>query len=128
MFWFTIVLCLSRRLTDTDDWQDAEDAVHQFNGKTFMGSWLVPDVPSIPCQLSLIPLFHSIVVEFAKESRPRRDPYDGDRGYPPRARRPGGYRVIVQNISRDTSWQVSRHCRIIRLNCLNELYLCNNAV
>lgn len=48
----------------------------------------------------------SIVVEFAKESRPRRerDTYEADRA--PRARRPPGYRVIVSGISRDTSWQV----------------------
>jgi hypothetical protein len=31
--------------------------------------------------LSLIYLPVSIVVEFAKESRPRREPYDGDRNY-----------------------------------------------
>jgi hypothetical protein len=49
----------------------------------------------------------SIVVEFAKESRPRREPYDGDRTYAPRTRRPGGVRLLVQGISRDTSWQVS---------------------
>lgn len=65
--------------------RDAEDAVHQFNGKNFMGA--------------------NIVVEFAKESRPRRerDTYEADRA--PRARRPPGYRVIVSGISRDTSWQ-----------------------
>ncbi|KAI0076460.1 hypothetical protein K474DRAFT_1235642 [Panus rudis PR-1116 ss-1] len=45
----------------------------------------------------------NIVVEFAKESRPRRhDNYD-DRA--PRARRPAGHRVIVSGLSRDTSWQ-----------------------
>ncbi|KAG6862062.1 hypothetical protein C0995_007192 [Termitomyces sp. Mi166 len=62
-----------------------EDAVHQLNGKSFMGT--------------------SIVVEFAKESRPRRDPYD-DRGYgAPRSRRPPGIRLLVTGVSRDTSWQ-----------------------
>ncbi|KAI0957751.1 hypothetical protein AcW1_006040 [Taiwanofungus camphoratus] len=47
--------------------------------------------------------FCSIVVEFAKESRPRRDVYEAER--PPRARRPPGHRLIVSGISRDTSWQ-----------------------
>ena len=46
----------------------------------------------------------SIVVEFAKETRPRRDPYEADRLV--RARRPPGFRLIVSGISRDTSWQV----------------------
>ncbi|KAL1944744.1 hypothetical protein VTO73DRAFT_3174 [Trametes versicolor] len=63
--------------------RDAEDAMQNFNGKNFMGS--------------------NIVVEFAKETRPRRDPYDADRAV--RARRPPGFRVIVSGISRDTSWQ-----------------------
>ncbi|OCH92104.1 hypothetical protein OBBRIDRAFT_811845 [Obba rivulosa] len=63
--------------------RDAEDAVSQFNGKPFMGA--------------------NIVVEFAKESRPRRDVYEADRG--PRARRPPGFRLVVSGISRDTSWQ-----------------------
>ncbi|KIJ69171.1 hypothetical protein HYDPIDRAFT_80139 [Hydnomerulius pinastri MD-312] len=57
--------------------KDAEDAVHHFNGKPFMGA--------------------NIVVEFAKESRPRRDVT--------RSRRPPGIRLIVSGISRDTSWQ-----------------------
>jgi arginine/serine-rich splicing factor 4/5/6 len=67
--------------------KDAEDAVTNFNGKPFMGT--------------------NIVVEFAKESRPRRDNFDGDRGShgPPRSRRPPGIRLIVSGISRDTSWQ-----------------------
>ncbi|KAF9817830.1 hypothetical protein IEO21_03172 [Rhodonia placenta] len=63
--------------------RDAEDAVHHFNGKTFMGA--------------------NIVVEFAKESRPRRDVYEAERA--PRARRPPGFRLVVSGISRDTSWQ-----------------------
>lgn len=46
----------------------------------------------------------SIVVEFAKESRPKRDVYEADRA--PRARRPPGIRLVVSGISRDTSWQV----------------------
>jgi len=58
--------------------KDAEDVVNNFNGKPFMGS--------------------TIVVEFAKESRPRRE-------IAPRARRPPGVRLIVSGISRDTSWQ-----------------------
>ncbi|KAH6918439.1 hypothetical protein BKA70DRAFT_1247206 [Coprinopsis sp. MPI-PUGE-AT-0042] len=58
--------------------KDAEDAVHQFNGKPFMGA--------------------NIVVEFAKETRPRREPA-------PRARRPPGVRILVSGVSRDTSWQ-----------------------
>ncbi|KAG2752650.1 hypothetical protein CY34DRAFT_594073 [Suillus luteus UH-Slu-Lm8-n1] len=66
--------------------KDAEDAVHHFNGKPFMGA--------------------NIVVEFAKESRPRRDVYESDRGYgAARSRRPPGIRLIVSGISRDTSWQ-----------------------
>ncbi|KAG1877680.1 hypothetical protein DFJ58DRAFT_720465 [Suillus subalutaceus] len=69
--------------------KDAEDAVHHFNGKPFMGA--------------------NIVVEFAKESRPRRDVYESDRGYgAARSRRPPGIRLIVSGISRDTSWQCSR--------------------
>ncbi|KAH9857206.1 hypothetical protein C2E23DRAFT_881668 [Lenzites betulinus] len=63
--------------------RDAEDALQNFNGKSFMGN--------------------NIVVEFAKETRPRRDPYDVDRVV--RARRPPGHRVVVSGISRDTSWQ-----------------------
>ncbi|KAH9945842.1 uncharacterized protein BXZ73DRAFT_86098 [Epithele typhae] len=63
--------------------RDAEDAMQQFNGKSFQGT--------------------NIVVEFAKETRPRRDPYDADRI--PRARRPPGFRLVVSGISRDTSWQ-----------------------
>ncbi|KAH7911410.1 hypothetical protein BJ138DRAFT_1113228 [Hygrophoropsis aurantiaca] len=67
--------------------KDAEDAVHHFNGKPFMGV--------------------NIVVEFAKESRPRRDVYESDRGFgAARSRRPPGIRLIVSGISRDTSWQV----------------------
>ncbi|KAH9951860.1 hypothetical protein B0H21DRAFT_297 [Amylocystis lapponica] len=63
--------------------RDAEDAMLHFNGKTFLGT--------------------NIVVEFAKESRPRRDVYEADRA--PRARRPPGFRLVVSGISRDTSWQ-----------------------
>ncbi|TBU65513.1 hypothetical protein BD310DRAFT_804270 [Dichomitus squalens] len=63
--------------------RDAEDALQHFNGKSFMGA--------------------SIVVEFAKETRPRRDPYEAERAS--RARRPPGFRLIVSGISRDTSWQ-----------------------
>lgn len=63
--------------------RDAEDALNAFNGKSFMGT--------------------NIVVEFAKESRPKRDTYDADRNV--RARRPPGFRIAVSGISRDTSWQ-----------------------
>jgi len=63
--------------------KDAEDAVHNFNGKPFLGV--------------------NIVVEFAKESRPRREVHD-DRGAQ-RSRRPVGIRLIVSGVSRDTSWQ-----------------------
>jgi len=63
--------------------RDAEDALNAFNGKSFMGT--------------------NIVVEFAKESRPKRDTYEADRA--PRTRRPPGFRLIVSGISRDTSWQ-----------------------
>jgi len=65
--------------------RDAEDALHHFNGKNFMGQ--------------------NIVVEFAKESRPRREPYEDRYGAPMRARRPPGIRIVVSGISRDTSWQ-----------------------
>ncbi|KZT26643.1 RNA-binding domain-containing protein [Neolentinus lepideus HHB14362 ss-1] len=67
--------------------RDAEDAVHHFNGKSFMGA--------------------SIVVEFAKETRRTRgDTYEaGRRETAPRSRRPPGIRLIVSGISRDTSWQ-----------------------
>ncbi|KAI0273468.1 hypothetical protein BC834DRAFT_921535 [Gloeopeniophorella convolvens] len=65
--------------------RDAEDALQHFNGKNFMGQ--------------------NIVVEFAKESRPRREPYEDKYGAPMRARRPPGIRIIVHGISRDTSWQ-----------------------
>ncbi|KAI0306716.1 hypothetical protein B0F90DRAFT_1692509 [Multifurca ochricompacta] len=65
--------------------RDAEDALHHFNGKNFMGQ--------------------NIVVEFAKESRPRREPYEDRYGAPVRARRPPGIRIVVSGISRDTSWQ-----------------------
>ncbi|TEB36447.1 hypothetical protein FA13DRAFT_1752996 [Coprinellus micaceus] len=61
-----------------EDYKDAEDALQTFNGKPFMGT--------------------NIVIEFAKESRPRRE-------VAPRARRPPGIRIIVSGISRDTSWQ-----------------------
>jgi len=63
--------------------RDAEDALNAFNGKSFMGT--------------------NIVVEFAKESRPKRDTYDTDRAV--RTRRPPGFRIVVSGISRDTSWQ-----------------------
>ncbi|KAJ7572052.1 hypothetical protein C8J56DRAFT_967927 [Mycena floridula] len=69
--------------------KDAEDAVTNFNGKPFLGA-------------------NSILVEFAKESRPRREPHGGgdDRGHGgPRSRRPPGIRILVQGVSRDTSWQ-----------------------
>ncbi|CCM04711.1 uncharacterized protein FIBRA_06898 [Fibroporia radiculosa] len=63
--------------------RDADDAVRDFNGKAFMGA--------------------NIVVEFAKESRPRREVFEPERA--PRARRPPGFRLVVSGISRDTSWQ-----------------------
>jgi len=66
--------------------KDAEDALHHFDGKPFMGS--------------------NLLVQFAKESRPKRDVYEGDRGHgSPRSRRPPGIRIIVSGLSRDTSWQ-----------------------
>jgi len=69
-----------------EDAKDAEDAVHNLNGKPFMGN--------------------NIVVEFAKESRPRREVFDNDRNFgAPRGRRPPGIRLIVSGVSRDTSWQ-----------------------
>ncbi|KAG6854714.1 hypothetical protein C0991_002427 [Blastosporella zonata] len=66
--------------------KDAEDAVHNLNGKPFMGA--------------------TIVVEFAKESRPRREQFENERSYgAPRSRRPPGIRLLVSGVSRDTSWQ-----------------------
>ncbi|KAF9066317.1 hypothetical protein BDP27DRAFT_1227692 [Rhodocollybia butyracea] len=66
--------------------KDAEEAANHFNGKSFMGT--------------------NIVVEFAKEGRPRREPYeDRSHGAAVRARRPPGIRIIVSGLSRDTSWQ-----------------------
>ncbi|KAK1220403.1 hypothetical protein PQX77_016833 [Marasmius sp. AFHP31] len=65
--------------------KDAEDAVQNFNGKSFMGS--------------------SLVVQFAKEGRPRREHYEDRREYNARARRPPGVRIVVSGLSRDTSWQ-----------------------
>lgn len=57
----------------------------------------------------------SIVVEFAKETRPRRDPYEADRLV--RARRPPGFRLIVSGISRDTSWQVRVFLLLVGFFC-----------
>ncbi|KAI4528226.1 hypothetical protein K525DRAFT_216372 [Schizophyllum commune Loenen D] len=65
--------------------KDAEDAVNEMNGKTFNGN--------------------SIAVEFARENRPRREPFERDREYGAPRRRPGGFRVLVTGVSRDTSWQ-----------------------
>ena len=76
-----------------------------FNTSTARASW-APSTPLSPGTDRLLADFlFSIVVEFAKETRPRRDPYDAERAS--RARRPPGYRLIVSGISRDTSWQVS---------------------
>ncbi|PAV23803.1 RNA-binding domain-containing [Pyrrhoderma noxium] len=67
-----------------DTSRSAEEAVRELNGKEFMGT--------------------SIVVEYAKEGR-RRNDYDApERSHAPR-RRPAGYRLMVDGISRDTSWQ-----------------------
>ncbi|CCA73791.1 hypothetical protein PIIN_11698 [Serendipita indica DSM 11827] len=82
---------------------DAEDVVRNFNGKNFMGS--------------------EIIVEQAKDSRPKRGGYEdrggggyrgdgghrGDRGGPGggggRPPRVPGIRLVVTGVSRDTSWQ-----------------------
>lgn len=64
----------------------------------------------------------SIVVEFAKESRPRRERENFDADRAPRARRPPGHRVIVSGISRDTSWQVWTPT-LANLCCYLERYL-----
>lgn len=64
--------------------RDAEEALQQFADKQF--------------------LVQSIVIEFAKENRSRREPPEHER--PRSNRRPPGFRVIVSGISRDTSWQV----------------------
>ncbi|KAG8837612.1 hypothetical protein FRC18_008628, partial [Serendipita sp. 400] len=83
--------------------KDAEDVVRNFNGKTFMGS--------------------ELIVEQAKESRPRRGyedrggggggSYRGEGGYRGggggggggRGPRAPGIRLVVTGVSRDTSWQ-----------------------
>ena len=58
--------------------KDAEDAVHNLNGKSFMGTtWAT--VSSFLAHHTHPVL--SIVVEFAKESRPRRDVYESDRNH-----------------------------------------------
>jgi len=68
------------------EFETLEDAEHatRLNGREFQG----------------IPL----VVEFAKENRPRREP---PRDMRSSGRRPG-VPVIVSNVSREVSWQVSR--------------------
>jgi arginine/serine-rich splicing factor 4/5/6 len=53
--------------------------VTNFNGKPFMGTKCVLLVLLLLYSPVLI-FSISIVVEFAKESRPRRDNFDGDRG------------------------------------------------
>lgn len=71
--------------------QDAEDALYHFNGKNFMGQ----KYTHIPSRLWLTESkfqFYSIVVEFAKESRPRRDAYDDRHGYS---------QIFKREISRD---------------------------
>ena len=58
--------------------KDAEDAVHNLNGKSFMGTtWATVSSPLVHHTHPVL----SIVVEFAKESRPRRDPYEGERNH-----------------------------------------------
>jgi len=67
--------------------RDAEDAVHDFNGRNFMGE--------------------RIIVEFAKAPRSV-DPYrEQTRRRPPSAPMSGrgGYRVIVTGLASDVSWQ-----------------------
>jgi arginine/serine-rich splicing factor 4/5/6 len=60
--------------------KDAEDALYHFNGKSFMGQKYGPILP--PLSLTEYKSkFYSIVVEFAKESRPRREPYEDRYGY-----------------------------------------------
>ncbi|KAG7092891.1 hypothetical protein E1B28_009200 [Marasmius oreades] len=66
--------------------KDAEDAVRNFDGKSFMGS--------------------SLVVQFAKEGgRPKRDHFEDRREFSVRSRRPPAVRITVSGLSRDTSWQ-----------------------
>lgn len=48
---------------------------------------------------------HSILVEYAKETKRGRGDYDApERSYAPR-RRPAGVRLTVEGLTRDTSWQ-----------------------
>lgn len=67
-----------------DSVRDAEDAVHDLNGRDFMGERLI--------------------VEFAKAPRGRdiHSGGGGGGGYGPRR---GGFRLIVKGISHETSWQ-----------------------
>ncbi|KAF9575780.1 serine arginine-rich splicing factor [Mortierella alpina] len=62
--------------------RDAEDAVYEFKGKRFMGE--------------------SLVVELAREGRPRRDERRDDRYGPPERTE---HRLIVENLARGVSWQ-----------------------
>ena len=70
-------------------------------------------------EYSCLNILLSIVVEFAKEGRTRREPFE-ERSFA-RRMRPAGFRITVDNISRDTSWQV-------RLRLYNYLFslLTNN--
>ncbi|KAG8964831.1 hypothetical protein FRC03_001300 [Tulasnella sp. 419] len=67
-----------------EDSKDADDVVHHFNNKPFLGQ--------------------SIIVEFAKDTR-RRDPEPRERRESGPRRRQPGFRINVTGISRDTSWQ-----------------------
>lgn len=59
--------------------RDAEDAVNSFNGKQFNGQACVFLIVQSNRPAPLTASHASIVVEFAKESRPRREPYESDR-------------------------------------------------
>lgn len=70
-----------------DQVRDAEDAVHDLNGREFMGDRLI--------------------VEFAKAPRGGREMYGGGGGgsYGGGGPRRSGFRLIVKGISHETSWQ-----------------------
>ncbi|KAG4301039.1 hypothetical protein PCK1_002738 [Pneumocystis canis] len=74
------------------DPRDAKDAVQDLDGKKMLGE--------------------RINIEFARGGRDRRDDFrsrDPDARSYPRPRRTG-YRVIVENLSQNVSWQVSQFC------------------
>lgn len=90
--------------------QQAEDAVVQFDGKTFMGDRLVVERAKEARKRQVVdPRASASAVAAAAFGAAHDSPYSnaaGGSGAPalPRVRR-GQYRLIVSNLPRDTSWQ-----------------------